>query len=462
MKYNYFNFKEFADGRFFLTNDFGKYVAVSREEFGLIARNSVSAESDLGRYLINNEMAYVDTDLEYSSQKRYLLRESKGFMGVATSLHIFVVTTACNMGCIYCQACGAERDGHIYMNQEAAERAVGVALQSPAHYLTFEFQGGEPLLNFETIKHIVLYSEKNKGTHEIDYNIVSNLTLLNDEMLDFFSEHSVNISTSIDGPQPLHDANRPYRGGRGTFKDVASAIEMIRSRGLCVGAIQTTTKRSLSHAREIVNAYAELGFDSIFVRPLTPLGVARAHWGDVGYDAEEFVSFYRKVLDETIALNNTRCFREQHASILMDRISGSPVNYMELRSPCGAGVGQLAYYPDGRVFTCDEGRMVYEMGDDAFCLGTVFENDYAELVGRGVCRATCASSILETIPTCCDCVYQPYCGTCPVVNYATSHDVLEKEPRSYRCKLYSGILDYLFEILLADDERAATLRSWSN
>lgn len=70
MKYNYFNFKELADGRFFLTNDFGKYVAVSREEFELIARNSVSAESDLGRYLINNEMAYVDTDLEYSSQKK--------------------------------------------------------------------------------------------------------------------------------------------------------------------------------------------------------------------------------------------------------------------------------------------------------------------------------------------------------------------------------------------------------
>ena len=139
------------------------------------------------------------------------------------------------------------------------------------------------------------------------------------------------------------------------------------------------------------------------------------------------------------------------------------MNYMELRSPCGAGVGQLAYYPDGKVFTCDEGRMVYEMGDAAFCLGDVRDNVYSEMIGSGVCRTVCSSSILETVPSCCDCVYQPYCGTCPVVNYASGQDVFEKEPRSYRCRLYSGMLDYLFDILSGDDEQAAAiLRSWSN
>lgn len=463
MKYNYFNFKQRDDGRFLLTNDLGRYIAVTKEEFGQIALKRVAPESDLGQRLINADMAFVDTNLEYTSRLRYTLREAKGFAGIATSLHIFVVTTACNAGCVYCQARDAKRAGHLFMGEETAERAVDVALQSPSRCLTFEFQGGEPLLNFETIKHIVLYTEAHKGVHEIDYSIVSNLTLLNDTMLEFFAEYSVNISTSIDGPRFLHDANRPYRVGGGTFEDAVASIGRIRDRGLNVGAIQTTTRASLEHAREIVRAYVDLGFDSVFVRPLTPLGTAHAHWSEIGYSAEEFVSFYREVLNEVISYNEVRFFREQHASILMGRIVGSFVNYMELRSPCGAGVGQLAYYPNGKVFTCDEGRMVYEMGDSAFCLGDVFENDYAQMVGCGVCRATCASSILETIPSCCDCVYQPYCGTCPVISYASSHDVFEKEPRGYRCKLYSGMLDCLFDILLGDDGRAAAvLKSWSN
>ena len=462
MRYNYFNFKELDAGRMLLTNDFGKFLLVSQDEFRQIMRKDVDPTSDLGHRLIESDMAYEGTDLEFSSLKRYALRESKGFEGIATSLHIFVVTTACNAGCVYCQARDADRTSALFMSEEVADRAVDVALQSPARCLTFEFQGGEPLLNFAIIKHIVSYAESHKGMHDIEYSIVSNLTLLDDEIIDFFAEHDVNVSTSVDGPKRLHDENRPYRVGGGTFRDMTSAVSKMRKNGLSVGAIQTTTRASLSCAKEIVDAYVELGFDSIFVRPLTPLGIARAHWDAIGYSPEEFVAFYRDVLNHVIALNEERCFREQHASILMGRIKGSLVNYMELRSPCGAGVGQLAYYPNGRVFTCDEGRMVYEMGDDAFCLGDVFHNKYAEMVGCSVCRVVCASSILETLPSCCDCVYQPYCGTCPVVNYATANDIFEKAPRGYRCKLYSGILDCLFSILLGDDKRAAAvLGSWS-
>ena len=461
MKYNYFNFKQLGD-QFLLTNDFGKYLLVSPDEFKQVIAKSVDAESGLGRRLIENDMAYLETDLEYSSSKKYQLRQSKGFENIATSLHIFVVTTACNADCVYCQARDASNCEALFMGKETAERSVDVALQSPAHHLAFEFQGGEPLLNFDTVKHVVLYSEAHKGEHEISYNIVTNLTLLTDEILDFLAEYSIGISTSLDGPEALHDLNRPLRGGKGTFAGVVAAIEKIRERGLRVGAIQTTTKESLRRAREIVRTYIDLGFDSIFVRPLTPLGKAKTSWARVGYSAEEFVSFYREVVDEVITVNGEgRFLKEEHASILASRIEGRLVNYMELRSPCGAGIGQLAYYPDGNVFTCDEGRMVYEMGDAAFCLGDVFDGDYSEMVGGGVCRTACASSILETIPSCCDCVYQPYCGTCPVVSYALGRDVFEKEPRGYRCRLYSGMLDYLFGILSGEDERAtAILRSW--
>lgn len=463
MKFNYFNFKKFED-KILMTNDLGNHLFVSPEDFKNIIRKNIDLDSELGKTLLEKNMVYEETDLEYSSLLKQNMRRLKGHVLNATSLHIFVVTTACNMRCVYCQANNGVTCPSLYMTKEMAEKAVDIALQSPNRYLSFEFQGGEPLLNFGVIKHIIKYTEERKGNHDIQYNVVSNLTLITNEILEYFIRYNIGISTSIDGPEMIHNKNRPFRDGSGTYQAVLDSIQIIREKGLHVGAIQTTTRASLAYPREIVRAYKDLGFESIFLRPLTPLGKATKNWNKIGYTPEEFVDFYMQALDEVIKINLTEgFFKEDHASILLSRMEGQFVNYMELRSPCGASVGQVAYYADGDIFTCDEGRMLHEMGDHTFRLGNVFENTYADIINNGVCKTVCASSILETIPTCCDCVYQPYCGTCPVVNYAKSHDIIEKGPRGYRCKIYSGILDCLFKLIL--DGNADTnniLKTWSN
>lgn len=463
MKLNYFNFKSFND-KVLLTNDFGEHLFVSIDDFNRIMKKNLDSETDLYKKLIDKRMVFNETNLTFSSLFKSDMRSAKNHINTATSLHIFVVTTACNMSCVYCQANNGKSHSPIYMSKEIAERSVDISLQSPAHYLTFEFQGGEPLLNFDVIRHIVLYAEEHKGTHEINYNVVTNLTALTDDMIEFFCEYSFGVSTSIDGPEAVHNSNRPFCNGHGTFKEAIASVEKLRKKGLRVGAIQTTTRTSLKYSKEIVDTYFDLGFDSIFIRPLTPLGKATVNWDEIGYTAGEFLRFYFSALDELLKINrNGHFFKEDHASILLSRIDGNYVNYMELRSPCGAGIGQLAYYADGNVFTCDEGRMLYEMGDAAFCLGNVCHNDYQSIIKNSVCKTVCASSILEALPSCCDCVYQPYCGTCPVVNYSQTNDLIEKSPRGYRCKIYSGMLDYLFNLLYENNEEITNiLHSWGN
>ena len=463
MKLNYFNFKHFGD-HILMTNDFGRYMFVSCDDFKSIISKNLNIESELAKTLIENKMIYVDSDLEYSSNNRYALRQIKGHVNTATALHIFVVTTSCNMNCVYCQANNGVKSSHLVMDKEMAKCSVDIALQSPEITLSFEFQGGEPLLNFDIIKYIVEYAEEHKGYHDISYTIVTNLTLLTDEMLEFFANYNFGLSTSIDGNEFVHNSNRAFVNGKGTFESVVKSLENIRKAGLRVGAIQTTTRTSLEYPKEIVRSYAELGFDSIFIRPLTPLGKASLYWDKIGYSPEEFVEFYKAALDELIQINvNGYFIKEDHATILLKRIHGDSMNYMELRSPCGAAVGQLAYYADGNIFTCDEGRMLHEMGLNTFCLGNVYESTYKDLIENSVCKTVCASSILETIPTCCDCVYQPYCGTCPVVNFALNGDVIEKHPRSYRCRIYSGILDFLFEKFYENNREIVNiLNSWSD
>ena len=120
---------------------------------------------------------------------------------------------------------------------------------------------------------------------------------------------------------------------------------------------------------------------------------------------------------------------------------------MELRSPCGGAIGQMAYYYDGNIYTCDEGRMLSEMGNDSFKLGNVMENTYKDLMKCDCTKAMCVSSCIECLPYCSNCVYMPYCGTCPVINLAQDNNIFARKPKEFRCKVYGGILDTLFDYI---------------
>ena len=73
-----------------------------------------------------------------------------------TALHLFVVTLRCEHNCPYCQVSRQSEDRATFdMSQEVARGALDLAFQSPSSNLKIEFQGGEPLLNFELIKAIV-------------------------------------------------------------------------------------------------------------------------------------------------------------------------------------------------------------------------------------------------------------------------------------------------------------------
>lgn len=459
---NYFNFTRFKD-RFLITNDLGRYAFLDAAELKSLASGSYEGPDHVKEMLEQRGFLTTDSDTRFLELNAGKMRNGKSYVFSPTSLHIFVVSTACNLACSYCQANGGATGHAVTMDEATATRAVDVALQSPARYLSFEFQGGEPLTNFPAIKRIVEHAEQRKGDKCITYSLVSNLTLLTDEMLEFLVRHNVGVSTSLDGPALVHNVNRPFANGSPSMNAVLAGVARVREAGLTVGAIQTTTRQSLPYAKEIVRTYQQAGFESIFVRPLTPLGAAGRNWDRIGYTAQEFASFYRQVLDEVIRVNKEgHALREGHASLFLAKmLHGLPANYMELRSPCGAAIGQVAYCPDGNVFTCDEGRMLYEMGDDAFRLGNVFEDDYPALMAHPACRATCVASVTESIPGCCDCVYQPYCGICPVVNYALEGDLLPKGPGRYRCEAYRGMLDAVFSLAYENDPETMTiLEGW--
>ena len=280
--------------------------------------------------------------------------------------------------------------------------------------------------------------------------------------MDFIREHQISVSTSLDGHRELQNINRPYPSADSYYLWKEKYNKLIKEIGLNAGAIQTTTRFSLPYYKEIVDEYIANGFERVFIRPLTPLGFASERWESIGYSADEFLNFYRQAFHYILGLAMSGVnISEGHAIIFLSKILNHHAgNYTELRSPCGAALGQLAYNYDGRIYTCDEGRMLAEMGDYSFQVGTI-DSTYEDLCNGPVCKAVATASCLEAIPQCSDCVYAPYCGVCPVLNYYENNNIFATRPNGFKCKIYKGILDTIFSVLLkGTDEEKAILKKW--
>ena len=279
--------------------------------------------------------------------------------------------------------------------------------------------------------------------------VCTNLTLLSEEHLAFFKDYGVAVSTSLDGPAEIHNRNRPLTGS-------AAYDLVVRNIGRCwevlgegsVSALMTTTTHSLGHHREIIDEYLKLGLRSIFLRELNPYGFAAKSAKALGYDVETFTKFYVEALSYILELNrNGLHFVESYACVLLSKIlTPFGAGFVDLQSPTGEGFGVILYNYDGSVYASDEARMLAEMGDAAFRLGSVADK-WTDLVCSETMQCIAAAGVAEALPGCCDCVYVPYCGADPIRHYRTQGDLVGHRPSSSFCRKQKAIFDILFNFL---------------
>lgn len=93
------------------------------------------------------------------------------------------------------------------------------------------FFGGEPLLNQETLIYCVNYINglfKNRK-NKVRYNITTNGTIVDERLLKLFQENHFRVSISIDGIEKIHDLNRKYVSGKGSFEDITANVKNLES-----------------------------------------------------------------------------------------------------------------------------------------------------------------------------------------------------------------------------------------
>ncbi|MBQ6311402.1 MAG: His-Xaa-Ser system radical SAM maturase HxsB [Bacteroidales bacterium] len=432
-----------------LTNDLGDYLIVPRGSVDRIVNRKISEEEDLFKDLLGGFFVGTQPIPRLIENMATRLATRKSFLDDFTSLHIFVLTLRCNQNCIYCQASSHDRrDSGYDMSEDDLRAAVDLMFQSPSKHLTMEFQGGEPTLVSKLIRSGILYAEKKNLTEKrsITYVICSNCVYVSDDFLSFCSKFNVVFSTSLDGPEFLHNHNR---GKVSSYKRVTSGIQKVRNvlGNDKISALMTTSEESLKYPKEIVDAYLENGFRSIFLRALNPYGLARTNENWLAY-YDSFVHFYKESLDYILELNkNGVFFVEEFTTLILKKIvTPFPIGFVDLQTPSGIINGVIVYNYDGKVYASDESRMLAEYKDYTFCLGRVTDKYEDLFYGE---RAQKLSRIWSTecIAGCSECAYQSICGADPVRNYTTQGDSYGFRPSSTICRKNRLIIDHIFSLL---------------
>lgn len=431
--------------KYFLTTDHGSYCVLTGDELRKLKQNRM--DEDLKQKLIEREIILNNDNINEAVR---LTKNRYDFLFSGTSLHIIVVTLRCNMNCVYCHASSVPAsEKHYDMDKETAEKTVDFIFQSPNNNIRIEFQGGEPLLNWPVVKRIIEYAEEKnkKAKKDMKLTIVTNFTEMDEEKMDYLISHGVDICTSLDGPKELHDYNRIYTGGS-NYDQVVRWIrrfkEEYRKRGITnlkMNALVTLTRKSLDYPWEIVDEYVNLEMDDIHLRFLNNLGIASKAWSRINYTCEEYLDFWKKSVYYIEKLRKKgNKLQERMVRTMVFKINEEfDPNYLDLRSPCGAAIGQLVYDYDGRIYTCDEARMI---GEDLFMIGDVKKDSYPDVV---TCDKACAvvNASINDMYMCNECAYKPYCGICPVINYKEQGNIIGKISQTDRCRIFLEQFDWV-------------------
>ena len=149
---------------------------------------------------------------------------------------VLTLTESCNNRCSYCihesDKPWVRTHSSVSMSKQSALNALRYFAErchETAHPVV-SFYGGEPLLEFELIRSLVLEAKSHTDWPSLQFTISTNGTLLNDEIIDFVLEHEIRLQVSLDGPEPIHDRHRTLADGRPTHQQLEQTITTIIAR----------------------------------------------------------------------------------------------------------------------------------------------------------------------------------------------------------------------------------------
>lgn len=380
MFYNELEFRLYSvNGKYYLF-DYLNFllVEINYELYHILEKKSIS-ENELGKYssflkmLRDNKMCQENDEIFNVLDKRQY--------EVATIS--FPTSHSCNLACKYCFASAGNNYSEQAKNMESPTLKRILERVYKEYFADYKIikidfvSGGEPLINFNIIKETVqICNVLNEFTgKENEMFVCTNATLLNEEILDFFSNSNIKLGISIDGLKQVHDYNRIYKDGTGTYNDVKKWIDRIvnspslsnKTRDFLILTVVSNRTDSIV---DILKDYKKLGISNIQFK------ICRGNNEEALCEAN--LKHFEQLYDE---LN----------VFLMNQISNGNFEYLYMilndndyygkiirrlvlgdRSirRCQVGRNKLCFTANGDIYPCDS-----FVGYDKYKIGNVYLND---------------------------------------------------------------------------------------
>lgn len=341
------------------------------------------------------------------------------------------LTHNCNLSCEYCYS---GRKFEQNMSIDTARKIVDFAVKitPPTQRINFGFFGGEPLLCPNLLQNIIRYiREKEKEIQNpISLNIATNGTLLDRNNLEFIKEENINLCLSIDGPENVHDLNRIYNDGRGSFEEVFRSLKLILNTLPKFQVNAVYSPNTIDSLLDVVSFFDKLNVAAIHLNPniCTP-------W-------DENISLKLKGFFMELANYYIQCYKKKR-EIALNLIDSKVILLVkkgyEEADKCSMGEREWAFAPSGNIYPCE--RFIGEDNDDFFCLGNI----HTGLNQKSICNLLEHRGNNEE--KCKTCNLQIYCmNWCGCTNYyTTGHSDLVS---SFICENEKAIIEAAKHVLV--------------
>ena len=245
---------------------------------------------------------------------------------------IFVLTTRCNLNCAYCYS--IRQNAPASMQNDDPVKILKSQLREETKTLFINYFGGEPTLEFETIKNTVEYLNTLKGI-TIFSRITTNGTT-SKEKLNYFIENKFSIVISSDG---LPDTSSGL-AKQVIANKVEKNIKYLVERKVVFRVRATLTTENLPVLSESLHYWKNLGVEHVHIEPYHPIGHSKEELALLP-KKENFVKQLVKALK---VAEDLRIWTQTGA-------------FMNLLTPssyfCTGASGKFKVYnPDGSVTTC--------------------------------------------------------------------------------------------------------------
>lgn len=206
------------------------YDALNNKFAEIHSEQEILDDKSYAEFLDNNDFRDVRKPCEFQVQYPFSEDELKGMFSSKVKSVTLALTEACNMRCKYCGYMPKYKnpDYHLKeMSQEVAFKAIDFLMNNSqkSDVCNIGFYGGEPLLRFDLIKKCIEYIKRKYPFRQPTYNITTNATLLNNEIIDFLVENDIKVSISLDGPQREYNKYRVDGNGNSCYEQVYHNIQ---------------------------------------------------------------------------------------------------------------------------------------------------------------------------------------------------------------------------------------------